>query len=54
MAKQLGLDGPYAATETFGNNLTPSDLDFLRDEQIMQLFELKEEATKPMERADNS
>ncbi|XP_057654673.1 succinate dehydrogenase assembly factor 3, mitochondrial isoform X2 [Diorhabda carinulata] len=42
----LGLRGPQTGTKKIGSALAPSALDQLRDDQIIQLYELKEESSR--------
>ncbi|XP_056636192.1 succinate dehydrogenase assembly factor 3, mitochondrial [Diorhabda sublineata] len=46
LAKQLGLRGPQTGSKKIGSALAPSALDQLRDDQIIQLYELKEESSR--------
>ncbi|XP_018567176.1 succinate dehydrogenase assembly factor 3, mitochondrial [Anoplophora glabripennis] len=46
LAEQLGLRGPHTGTKRLGSQLAKDDIDQLRDEQVHQLYELMEEATK--------
>lgn len=40
LAEQLGVRGPKTSKGTIGKNLSESELDHLRDEQVYQLYEL--------------
>ncbi|KAK8384019.1 hypothetical protein O3P69_016037 [Scylla paramamosain] len=48
VAKQLGVRGAHTA-KTLGRPLSQGDLDQFNDEQVYQLHELYEAATKPAE-----
>ncbi|CAH1979622.1 unnamed protein product [Acanthoscelides obtectus] len=47
LAEQLGLRGPKTAKDKLGTSLSPDDVEKLKDEQIVQLYELMVEATRP-------
>lgn len=46
LAEQLGLRGPHTGTNRIGAPLSKCDINQLRDEQVYQLYELMDEATK--------
>ncbi|KAJ8963973.1 hypothetical protein NQ314_005232 [Rhamnusium bicolor] len=46
LAEQLGLRGPHTGTRLLGAPLAQCDIEKLRDEQVIQLYELMQEAIK--------
>ena len=49
LSKQLGLRGPIGTDGKLGNTFSASELNQFSDEQLAQLFELYNEASKPRE-----
>lgn len=47
LAKQLSASQLTKQTSSLGRHLTPEELDLFKDDQINQLYELMQEATKP-------
>ncbi len=46
LSKQIGLRGPIKTDGKLGLSFGPDDLNQFSDEQLAQLFELYQEATK--------
>lgn len=47
LAKQLNVSQLKRRSPTLGKHLTPEELDSFKDDQVHQLHELMQEATKP-------
>jgi len=48
LTKQMGIKGPHTAKK-LGKPIAPTELDNFNNEQIAQLYELHQEATKPVD-----
>ena len=49
LSKQLGLRGPVGTDGKLGNTFSEAELNQFSDEQLAQLYELYNEASKPRE-----
>lgn len=47
LSKQLGVKQFSSKTLNLGRDLTPEEIEFFKDEQVAQLYELMQEAKKP-------
>ena len=54
LTKQLSVKHIQRGDVELGRDLTPTELDLFRDEQISQLYELMQESTKPIVESEDA